>query len=335
VSSRVIIRPAVKEDLEAISRLRVEAILGSPARDYSSSELRQWANVQPGDRTLERILDGCVLVGQCGRQIVGSNSLDLDAAEMVGLFVSPAFQRQGLGERLVTEIERLAIQFGLQELKVEAALPAIPFYRACRYEARTGARPHKDPRTRLDSLSMSRAFPRRQTRYGARIRNLLKQSGIPGDYGRRHRLRLQPECRELATIGNDIHGREQMLTPTAAMAWYAMRNGARDDGVELQIASAFRSVGYQVSIIERKRQAGQAIEDILKVSAAPGYSEHHTGLAVDISTPASAPLETEFEMTPAFEWLAESADGFGFRLSYPRNNRHGIVYEPWHWAFSG
>lgn len=321
------------EDLEALSRLRTEAILASPRGDYSLTELQQWAAVEPGERTLERIHDGCVLVGLSAGAIVGSNGLDLDAAEMVGLFIHPAFQGQGLGERLLVETERLAIQFGMQELRVEAALPAIGFYRACRYAERPGTRPHQDPRTGLESLSMSRAFPQRQTRFGAHARGLLAQAGIPPDYGRRHRLRLQPECRELATIGFDIHGREQMLHPKAARAWYAMRNAAQEDGVELQVVSAFRSVDYQVSLIERKRQAGQDIADILKVSAAPGYSEHHSGRALDISTPDSSPLETGFEMTPAFDWLTESARDFGFTLSYPRHNRHGIAYEPWHWAY--
>ena len=71
------------------------------------------------------------------------------------------------------------------------------------------------------------------------------------------------------------------------------------------------------------------------MSAAPGYSEHHTGRAIDITTPGTQPLEPAFETTPAFEWLTGSAHEFGFRMSYPRNNRHGIAYEPWHWAWTG
>jgi D-alanyl-D-alanine carboxypeptidase len=234
---------------------------------------------------------------------------------------------------MVQEIERLAIRFGMTSLRVEAAMPAIGFYESCRYLARPGAILDKDPRTGLDCLSMTRSFPRRQTRYGARIARLLDKIGIPSDYGRQHRLMLQHESQELATIGTDEHGREQMLHPHAAMAWYRLRNAAESDGVTLQVASAFRSVGHQVTIIERKRQANQSIEEILKVSAAPGYSEHHTGFAIDISCPDSTPLEECFESTAAFEWLAENAGEIGFNLSYPRNNFHGITYEPWHWKY--
>jgi D-alanyl-D-alanine carboxypeptidase len=232
---------------------------------------------------------------------------------------------------MVREIERLAVCFGIVELRVEAASPAIEFYRQCKYKPRTGAIIAKDPRTILDSLSMTRSFPHRQTRYGARILGLLDKTGIPLDYGRRHRLKLQNEARELATVGTDTHGREQLLHPKSAMAWYELRNAAESDGIELQLASAFRTVGYQVSIIERKRLAGQSINKILSVSAAPGYSEHHSGHAVDITCTDSTPLEECFENTMAFEWLTENAGDYGFSLSYPRNNRHEIAYEPWHW----
>ena len=75
------------------------------------------------------------------------------------------------------------------------------------------------------------------------------------------------------------------------------------------------------------------MEEILKVSAAPGYSEHHSGRVVDLTTPGYAPLEEEFEDSAAFAWLCRSAAEHGFYLSYPRGNPHGIAYEPWHWCW--
>ena len=74
------------------------------------------------------------------------------------------------------------------------------------------------------------------------------------------------------------------------------------------------------------------MEQILRVSAAPGYSEHHSGRAVDVTTPGCAPLTGEFESTAAFAWLAAHARDFGFVLTYPRDNRYGVIYEPWHWC---
>jgi D-alanyl-D-alanine carboxypeptidase len=127
--------------------------------------------------------------------------------------------------------------------------------------------------------------------------------------------------------------REQRMNPQAAVAWQAMSRAAEADGIELQLVSAYRSVEYQEGIVRRKLGQGQEIGEILRVSAAPGYSEHHTGYAVDLATPGCAVLEEEFERSDAFDWLQSSASSFGFRLSFPRDNPHGVAYEPWHWSW--
>jgi len=158
--------------------------------------------------------------------------------------------------------------------------------------------------------------------------------GVPRDYARRHRLRQIREPVRLVSIGLDIQQREQWLTPSAARAFTAMREAAARDEVELQVVSAFRSIAYQLGIIERKLQRGQTMDEILRVSAAPGYSEHHSGHALDLTAPGYAPVEEVFEQSGAFAWLSRNASRFGFGLSYPRGNRHGITYEPWHWCFS-
>ncbi len=157
--------------------------------------------------------------------------------------------------------------------------------------------------------------------------------GVPRDYGRRRKLRLQREPARLVSIGLDMHGREQWLQPRAARAWTAMRDRAAQDGIDLQLVSAFRSIEYQIGILERKLARGQAIDEILRVSAAPGYSEHHSGRCVDLATPGFAVLEEEFEHSPAFAWLSRNAHSFGFALSYLRDNRYGFAYEPWHWCW--
>jgi len=103
--------------------------------------------------------------------------------------------------------------------------------------------------------------------------------------------------------------------------------------IALDIVSAFRSADYQLGIVRGKVERGLLMNEILRVSAAPGYSEHHSGRAVDLTTPGYAALEEEFERSPAFAWLKKHAKRFGFALSYPRRNRHGIAYEPWHWCW--
>ncbi len=160
-----------------------------------------------------------------------------------------------------------------------------------------------------------------------------RELGVPSDHGRRRGLALVREPAALACIGRDIHDRMQWLAPRAARAWSRMRAAAERDRIELQVVSAFRSAEYQLGILRRKLAGGQAIDEILQVSAAPGYSEHHSGRALDLTTPGHAALEEEFENSPAFAWLESRAHEFGFRLSYPRGNRHGIAYEPWHWCW--
>lgn len=170
-------------------------------------------------------------------------------------------------------------------------------------------------------------------RYAKRISALLSNLGIPPDYGRSHQLPLQTEALRLKLIGNDIYGRKQEMLPEAADAWLTMCKEAAGHAVKLQPVSAFRSVDYQSGILRRKLDKGLKIKNILEVSAAPGYSEHHSGRALDITTPGYAVLAEEFEHSPAYAWLCERAADFGFSLSFPRDNQHGLAYEPWHWAW--
>jgi D-alanyl-D-alanine carboxypeptidase len=169
--------------------------------------------------------------------------------------------------------------------------------------------------------------------FGLKIARLQKQLGIPEDYAVLHHLELCEECSQPVSIGKDIFDRDQKMAAPAARAWSGMKKAAASAGIELQVVSAYRSVEYQVGIFGRKLEAGQNMTQILKVSAAPGYSEHHSGHALDISTPGYVALEETFENSPAFEWLKKSAGDFGFKMSYPRNNPHGLAYEPWHWCW--
>jgi D-alanyl-D-alanine carboxypeptidase len=156
--------------------------------------------------------------------------------------------------------------------------------------------------------------------------------GIPADYAERRGLAPQAEAGDLVSVGENPEGREVRLTPAAADAWKDLREAAFEVGITLVPISGFRSVQRQREIIQAKLSAGQSIGDILKMVAAPGYSEHHTGRAIDIGVPDEEPLTERFADTPAFSWLEENAGNYGFSLSFPRGNPHGIAYEPWHWC---
>jgi len=160
------------------------------------------------------------------------------------------------------------------------------------------------------------------------------QIGITEELIVERNLPLFEEAVELQVAEVSANGKEFLLTPQASDAWRSMKAAAGGDGVEIYIVSAYRSIDLQVNLIRNKLSAGQSIEDILKVLAPPGCSEHHTGRAVDLGSGEVRPLEPEFELTPAFSWLVQNAIRYGFQLSFPEGNKFGYVYEPWHWCYS-
>lgn len=161
--------------------------------------------------------------------------------------------------------------------------------------------------------------------------------GIPADYAATRSLVFQPEADETALVaietGMAANARVIRLLPSAAKAWNSMSQAAQSAGVKLLPVSGFRSIARQAEIIRNKRATGEPLPEILRLIAAPGYSEHHTGRALDLAEPDSRPLEECFAHTTAFAWLEERASAYGFHLSYPRNNPSGIAFEPWHWCW--
>ncbi len=159
--------------------------------------------------------------------------------------------------------------------------------------------------------------------------------GIPAGYAASRGLRAMPEPPFWVETGLDREGRPIWLACEASRAFGRLGDAARQDGIPIVVISAYRSVAHQARLIRRQLERGAPLDTILTRIAPPGYSEHHTGRALDLSsTDESEPLTEAFEGTVLFDWLNHSASRFGFHLSYPRNNRHGFIYEPWHWAYA-
>lgn len=170
--------------------------------------------------------------------------------------------------------------------------------------------------------------------FSHRTARIARALGIPADYGPARRLVPYAEAARLVSVGRaPDDGKLVRLAPRAAAAWRKMRAAAAQEGVVLLPLSGFRGVSRQTTLIRRKLAEGQRIEQILRRVAAPGYSEHHTGRALDIGSPDNLALDEHFARTAAFRWLRRHAPAFGFHLSFPRRNPHGIVYEPWHWCW--
>lgn len=128
------------------------------------------------------------------------------------------------------------------------------------------------------------------------------------------------------------------LRKAAAEKFREMEAAAQADGVTLVPLSGFRSLDDQQHLFfDVKAERGQEARKRAEVSAPPGYSEHHTGYALDIGD-ADAPatnVSPTFENTAAFKWLEQNAAFYSFELSFPKDNPQGVSYEPWHWRYVG
>ncbi len=121
----------------------------------------------------------------------------------------------------------------------------------------------------------------------------------------------------------------------------ALLAAASESEVTLWIASSYRSVDLQQEILDRAVQnrisqegmtEEEALEDALRTINRPGYSEHHTGLAVDFND-----VSDDFEETEAYRWLEEHAAEYGFVQRYKKSKvkSTGIDNESWHYRYVG
>lgn len=128
------------------------------------------------------------------------------------------------------------------------------------------------------------------------------------------------------------------MQPIAAAALEELFAGAKEDGLTLLATSGFRSYSTQKAIFERKLETMS--ERAANASVAkPGYSEHQTGLAMDVEGQSSLGmgLVEDFGQTPEGKWLAEHCHEYGFIIRYPKGKTEitGYIYEPWHIRYVG
>ena len=142
----------------------------------------------------------------------------------------------------------------------------------------------------------------------------IRQDQLPTDL-----VNLFEQRRTYTLFSSDIQLRAHVAT-----ALQQMINAANTEGVtQFIVMSGYRNLEEQ-----------QALYDEMGSSYAmkPGYSEHHTGLALDIGS-----TEGTMEMAPEGKWVANNAHRFGFVLRYPADKTAitGIEFEPWHLRYVG
>ena len=124
------------------------------------------------------------------------------------------------------------------------------------------------------------------------------------------------------------------LVKEAKEAFETLSENAKKEGMNVIAMSSYRSYDYQVNLYNNYvAQDGKEAAD--KYSARPGYSEHQTGLAVDVYN-LDLPY-TSFEETKEFTWMQENAYKYGFILRFPKDkvNITGYQYESWHYRYVG
>lgn len=150
-----------------------------------------------------------------------------------------------------------------------------------------------------------------------------KYHALPADY--------VPELELLPSAYTASQGAR--LRPEAHAAFLQMADAAAEEGLRLYSASPYRSYAAQERVYQRYA-AQQGVEAADTYSARAGFSEHQTGLALDINV---ASLSAHFEETPEYAWLAEHCWEYGFILRFPQGKEAltGYLFEPWHYRYVG
>ena len=155
-----------------------------------------------------------------------------------------------------------------------------------------------------------------------------KDHSLPLDYKPTDLVDLNPKWNYQAK------GHFQLRAEAARRA-QTMLSEAEREGVQLRIASSYRSAASQRSNYLKKIAEGTMLQQVV---AKPGHSEHQLGTVLDLSgLDARTSLKPEFATTPEGIWIKENAHRFGFVLSYTPENaaRKGYIPEPWHVRYMG
>lgn len=124
------------------------------------------------------------------------------------------------------------------------------------------------------------------------------------------------------------------LTKEAQIHFEQMCQDIKKENLNIRAISAYRDYNYQLNLYN-KYLVNDAKENVDNYSARPGYSEHQSGLTVDIDNIVTD--FNNFESTDEFLWMEKNAYKYGFILRYPKGKENitGYTYEAWHFRYVG
>ena len=138
----------------------------------------------------------------------------------------------------------------------------------------------------------------------------------------------------LSTLASFCSESDKQLIKEAKIQWEILCTNACKEGMNLKVVSAYRSFEYQQKLFDYYVKT-RGLKYASKCSAKPGYSEHQTGLAIDVMGENGD--YNLFQETKEFNWMNEHAYEYGFILRYPKDKEKitGYKYEPWHYRYVG
>lgn len=149
-----------------------------------------------------------------------------------------------------------------------------------------------------------------------------------------NRLKEDFQPQDLVQISNQYAYGEPEIRKEVYEQFRTMFNAAKKENITLIITSGFRDYAFQENLWKKySNQKGEDWAD--SIAARAGFSEHQSGLSMDILTYNST-LDN-FETTEAFKWLSNHAYEYGFILRYPKDKEDitGYSYESWHYRYVG
>ena len=139
--------------------------------------------------------------------------------------------------------------------------------------------------------------------------------------------------KNLVQVSTEYAKENILLTEEANNQFILMAEAAKKENLTLYAISGYRDYTYQENLYNNyySIDGNKANE----YSSKPGHSEHHTGLAIDISNKTTS--YEEFDKTEEFKWMQENAHKYGFILRYPEDKTNETLYqyEPWHYRYVG
>ena len=124
------------------------------------------------------------------------------------------------------------------------------------------------------------------------------------------------------------------LVEEARDNFYKLVDKAKEEGLTIRAISAYRGYTYQKRLYDKYVEA-DGVNKADTYSARPGFSDHQTGLAIDVDNTTSS--FENFTNTKEYQWMLDNSYKYGFILRYPSGKESITTYqfESWHYRYVG